>query len=77
MPATIVFGSHHGPISASRLMRLAASTALAVALLEGSAHTAEIRLLSAAAMQSVAPFVAFLMSAKAGEAMKAAGMQVD
>jgi molybdate transport system substrate-binding protein len=40
-------------MSASRLIRLGASTALAVALLGGSAHTAEIRLLSAAAMQSV------------------------
>lgn len=63
MPATIVFGSPHGPISANRLMRLAAST-LAVALLGGSAHTAEIRLLSAAAMQSVDAFVAFLNSAR-------------
>jgi molybdate transport system substrate-binding protein len=53
MPATIVFRSLDGPISASRLMRLAASTALAVALLGGSAHASEIRLLSAAAMQSV------------------------
>jgi molybdate transport system substrate-binding protein len=55
MPATITFTycSLHRPINATRLIRLAASTALTVALLGGSAHTAEIRLLSAAAMQSV------------------------
>jgi molybdate transport system substrate-binding protein len=53
MPATLVFRAPYGPISASRLIRLGASTALTVALLGGSAHTAEIRLLSAAAMQSV------------------------
>jgi molybdate transport system substrate-binding protein len=41
------------PIIGSRLRLLAASTVLAVALLGGSAHKAEIRLLSAAVMQPV------------------------
>jgi molybdate transport system substrate-binding protein len=53
MPATIIFRSLHRAISASRRIRLAASTALAVALLGGSAHAAQIPLMSAAAMQSV------------------------
>jgi molybdate transport system substrate-binding protein len=59
MPATIVFGSLHEPISASRLMRLVVSTALALTLVGGSAHTAEIRLLSAAAMQSLLEEIAY------------------
>jgi ABC-type molybdate transport system substrate-binding protein len=53
MPATIVFGSLHRPVNARRLIRLAASSALIVALLGDFAHASEIRLLSAAAMQSV------------------------
>jgi molybdate transport system substrate-binding protein len=53
MPATIILRSIRRSITGTRLVRLAASTALAVALLGSSAHASEIRLLSAADMQSV------------------------